>query len=210
MNGRNILIGLRLGDRPRSLSHAGFTMIELLVVIAISAILFTFMYKGFERLTRYDTAENVKAGTQQSARIGVEMMVKDIRLAGLNPLGTAGAGVVAASPTSFRFTADVNLDGTVDVADPFEDITYGLNLDGTCGTCLQQTNQLGTETLLDNVNTLALTYLDDTGTAIPAASLAARLLDIRTVGINLTLNRLAGREGTVFRTYTTQVRCRNL
>jgi type IV pilus assembly protein PilW len=208
MNGRNTLFRLRLGNRPRGLSHAGFSMIELMTVIAILAILFTFMYKGFERLNRYYTAENVKASTQQSARIGVEMMVQDIRLAGLNPLGTAGAGVVAASPTSFQFTADVNFDG--DVADPFEDIIYGLNLDGTCVTCLQQTNHLGTETLLDNVNALAFNYLDDTGIAIPTADLATRRAEIRTVGITLTVNRPAGRDGTVSRTYTTQVRCRNL
>ena len=208
MNGRNTLFSLRLGNRPRGLSHAGFSMIELMIVIAVLAILFTFIYKGFEQLNRYSTAENVKASTQQSARIGVEMMVQDIRRAGLNPLGTAGAGIVAASPTSFRFTADANFDG--DVADPSEDITYGLNLDGTCGTCLQQTNHLGTETLLGDVNTLAFTYLDDTGTAIPAANLATRLADIRTVGITLTVNRPAGRDGAVSRTYTTQVRCRNL
>ncbi len=111
------------------------------------------------------------------------------------------------APRGFRFTADANFDG--DVADPFEDITYGLNLDGTCGTCLQQTNHLGTETLLGDVNTLAFTYLDDTG-CIPTADLATRLADIRTVGITLTVNRPAGRDGTVSRTYTTQVRCRNL
>jgi type IV pilus assembly protein PilW len=208
MNGRNTLFRLRLGNRPRGLSHAGFSMIELMIVIAVLAILFTFIYKGFERLNRYYTAENVKASTQQSVRIGVEMMVQDIRLAGLNPLGTAGAGVVAATPARLRFTVDANFDG--DVADPFEDITYGLNLDGTCSTCLQQTNHLGTETLLGDVNTLVLTYFDNTGTAIPSAELATRLTDIRTVGITLTVNRLAGREGSVSRTYTTQVRCRNL
>jgi prepilin-type N-terminal cleavage/methylation domain-containing protein len=208
MNGRNTPFRLRLGNCPRGLSHAGFSMIELLIVIAVLGILFTFIYKGFERLNRYYTAENVKASTQQSTRIGVEMMVQDIRLAGLNPLGTAGAGVVAAGPTSFHFTADANFDG--DIADPFEDITYGLNLDGACGTCLQQTNHLGTETLLGDVTTLALSYLDDTGTAIPAADLATRRVDIRTVGITLTVNRPAGRDETVSRTYTTQVRCRNL
>ena len=207
MNGRNTLFSLRLGNRPRGLSHAGFSMIELLIVIAILAILFTFMYKGFERLNRYYTAENVKASTQQSARIGIEMMVQDIRLAGLNPRGTAGARVVAATPTSFQFTADLNLNGVIDytITPPFEDITYALN-----GTRLQQTSQLGTEILLEDVNTLAFTYLDDTGTAIPAADLATRRADIRTVGITLTVNRPAGRDGTVSRTYTTQVRCRNL
>jgi hypothetical protein len=55
-----------------------------------------------------------------------------------------------------------------------------------------------------------LTYFDNTGTVITTADLAARLADIRTVGITLTVNRPAGREGTVSRTYTTQVRCRNL
>jgi len=202
MNGRNTLFRLRLGNRPRGLSHAGFSMIELLIVIGILAILFTFMYKGFERLNRYYTAENVKANTQQSARIGIEMMVQDIRLAGLNPLGTAGAGIVAASPTSFQFTADANFDGDLD--DPFENITYDLN-----GTDLRQRNSNlllspNFEVLLSNVTTLAFTYLDDTG--IPTANLA----DIRTVGITLTVNRPAGRDGTVSRTYTTQVRCRNL
>jgi len=177
-------------------------MIELLIVIGILAILFTFMYKGFERLNSYYTAANVKANTQQSARIETEMMVQDIRLAGLNPLGTAGAGIVAASPTSFQFTADANFDGDLD--DPFENITYDLN-----GTDLRQRNSNlllspNFEVLLSNVTTLAFTYLDDTG--IPTANLA----DIRTVGITLTVNRPAGRDGTVSRTYTTQVRCRNL
>ena len=202
MNDRNILFRLRLDNRPRGLSHAGFSMIELLIVIGILAILFTFMYKGFERLNRYYTAENVKASTQQSARIGIEMMVQDIRLAGLNPLGTAGAGIVAASPTSFQFTADANFDGDLD--DPFENITYDLN-----GTDLRQRNSNlllspNFEVLLSNVTALAFTYLDDAG--IPTANLA----DIRTVGITLTVNRPAGRDGTVSRTYTTQVRCRNL
>jgi prepilin-type N-terminal cleavage/methylation domain-containing protein len=206
MNGRNTLFRLRLGNRPRGLSHAGFSMIELMIVIGILAILFTFIYKGFERLNRYYTAENVKASTQQSTRIAVEMMVQDIRQAGLNPLGTAGAGIVAASPTSFQFTADVNFDGDLD--DSFENITYDLN-----GTDLRQRNinlSPNFEVLLGNVNTLAFTYLDDTGTAIPTADLATRRADIRTVGITLTVNRLAGRDGSISRTYTTQVRCRNL
>lgn len=179
-------------------------MIEMLLVMGAIAIVFGAIYAGFERLNRSYATENVKAGTQQSARIGVEMMVQDMRLAGLDALGTAGAGIVAASPTRFQFTADVNLDG--DLGDPFENITYALN-----GQNLEQTNHLGTEVLLENVSGLEFTYFDDTDPdPIPAADLAARRADIRSVGISLTLSRTAGRQQPVSRTYSTQVRCRNL
>jgi type IV pilus assembly protein PilW len=195
--------------RPRLSGSAGFSMIEMVLALAAVAIMFSAIYAGFERLNRSYAAENVKAGTQQSARIGVEMMVQDIRLAGLNPLGTAGAGIVAdPTPTLLRFTADLNFDG--DTNDPFEDITYDLS-----GTTLRQTNRNdlvnpNPEVLLENVSELIFTYLDSNGNVIPTANLAARRLDIRTIGISLTLDRPAGRSGTVSRTYTTQVRCRNL
>ena len=185
--------------KPWGLSEAGFSMIEMILALGALAIMFGAIYAGFERLNRSYVAENVKAGTQQSARIGVEMMVQDIRLAGLNPLGTAGAGVVAADPTSFRFTADVNFDG--DLEDAFEDITYALN-----GSTLEQTSHLGTEVLLEDVTGLASPTLTR-----PAPAAGPRpLAEIRSVGVTLTLNRPAGRDQVVSRTYNTQVRCRNL
>jgi Tfp pilus assembly protein PilW len=197
------IIAAEDGCSSRRRSCAGFSIVEMLLVLGAMAILFGAIYSGFERLNRSYTAENVKAGTQQSARIGVEMMIQDIRLAGLNPLGTAGAGIVAASPTSLQFTADNNYDGDLD--DALEDMTYALN-----GTNIVQTNHLGTEVLLENVTNLTFSYFDETGAVIPAAQLAARLADIRTVGITLTISRPAGRNQQVSRTYSTQVRCRNL
>lgn len=183
--------------------EGGFSMVEMLLVLAALSILFGAIYSGFERLNRSYTAENVKAAAQQSARIGVEMMVQDMRLAGLDPLGTAGAGIVQATPTRLQFTADGNYDG--DVEDGFENITYELN-----GTRLEQTNHLGTEVLLDNVSELRFTYLDADNLPIPEVDLASRRPDIRVIEISLTINRPAGNNPEVSRTYTTRVRCRNL
>lgn len=183
--------------------QAGFSMVEMLLVLAALSILFGAIYTGFERLNRSYTAENVKAATQQSARIGIEMMVQDIRLAGLDPLGSAGAGIVEATPTRLGFTADMNHDGQLD--GPLENVTYALN-----GTRLEQTSHLGTEVLLEDVSQMQFTYLDATGAEIPEAELATRRADIRAVEISLTVNRPAGRNPAVSRTYTTRVRCRNL
>ena len=178
-------------------SCAGFTLIEAMMVIAILSIVFSTIYKGFENFNRSCTTENVKAGIQQNARVGVEFMVQDIRQAGLDPLGSAGAGIVAISDTSIRFTADLNFDG--DCEDAIEDMTYNLN-NGK----LEQTNHLGTETLLDNVTNLNFTYLDedDATTLVP--------VEVKSVIISLTMQRPAGGDRRVERTYATQVRCRNL
>jgi len=174
-------------------------MVEMLMVLAIISIAFGTIYKSFEHLNRSTTTENVKAGIQQGVRIAVDFMVQDIRLAGLNPLGTPDIGFKENLPDKIQFTMDANFDGDDD--DTFEDITY--ELDSANGT-LVQTNHLGPEVLIDSVSNLNFTYLDiDDQTTMDRS-------EIRSVVISLTMSRPAGRDGEISRTYTTQVRCRNL
>ena len=192
--------------KNHAVQSAGFTLVEVLISIAILSILFGTIYRTFDIFNRSYTSENVKSGVQQKTRIGIDLMARDIRLAGLDPLGSASAGFTPANTnaTSIQFTADLNYDG--DLNDPFEDIRYALN-----GNLLQQTSDLGTgpvtATLLDNVTDLTFTYLDaaDTPLAEPIP-----VNQIRTVLISLTMQREAGRGGSVRRTYTTRIRCRNL
>jgi len=192
--------------KNRTLHSAGFTLIEVLMCIAILSILFGTIYRTFDTFNRSYAKENVKAGVQQKSRIGIDLMARDIRLAGLDPLGSANAGFNPANTntTSIQFTADLNYDGDLD--DPFEDMFYALN-----GNLLEQTSDLGsgpvTATLLDNVTALTFTYLDQGDNLLPEP---VAVDQIRTVLISLTMQRPAGREGTVSRTYSTRVRCRNL
>ncbi|MGW8300578.1 MAG: PilW family protein [Desulfobacterales bacterium] len=190
----------------QALRSAGFTLVEVLMCIAILSILFGTIYRTFDTFNRSYAKENVKAGVQQKSRIGIDLMARDIRLAGLDPLGSAGAGFNPANTnaTSVQFTADLNYDGDLD--DPFEDMIYAFN-----GNLLQQTTDLGsgpvTATLLDNVTALTFSYLDQADNLLPEPVAADQ---IRTVLVSLTLQRPAGRDGMVSRTYTTRVRCRNL
>ena len=188
-------------NRVRSLrSSAGFTMMEMMIALAIFSLAFGTIYKSFEHLNRSTATENVKAGTQQAVRIAVDFMVQDIRLAGLNPLGTPGIGIQAATSDSIQFTMDANLDG--DDADTFENITYAFN--AGAGTLRQLNPPLDPETLIDNVSDLNFTYLDTD------EQTTSDLNEIRSVVISLTMQRPAGRDEEVSRTYTTLVRCRNL
>jgi len=192
--------------RNQALRFAGFTLVEVLMSLAILSVLFGTIYRTFDTFNRSYANENVKAGVQQKSRIGIDLMARDVRLAGLDPLGSASAGFnpTNTNTSSVQFTADLNYDGDLD--DPFEDIIYALN-----GNLLQQTSDLGsgpvTATLLDNVTALTFTYLDQSDNLLPEP---VAVDQIRTVIISLTMQRPAGREGMVSRTYTTRVRCRNL
>jgi hypothetical protein len=130
-------------------------------------------------------------------------MVQDIRLAGLDPMGTANSGVATAVPlpTSswIEITSDVNYDGIIVDNDDFERVKYEI-----AGSKLIQTNRQLPETLLDNVTNLSFTFLDADDVATSMHS------EIRSVVVSITMEKPAGRAGLVSRTYTTTVRCRNL
>ena len=190
-------------DSRTRLAVTGFTVIEILMALAIMSIAFGTIYKSFQQINRSYTTENVKAGVQQGARIAVEFMVHDIRLAGLNPLGSADAGIHADVPlptsNKIRIRSDVDYDGQIVETAPFEDITYELD-----GTQLVQENRTERLPMLDNVTALNFTFLDADDN--PATTHDA----IRSVVVSLTMEKPAGPSRTVSRTYTTTVRCRNL
>jgi prepilin-type N-terminal cleavage/methylation domain-containing protein len=181
-------------------SAAGYTLVEVLIVIAILSIVMGVAVTSFDNIGRFFTRENVKSETQKKTRFGMETMIQDIQLAGLNPTGTAGGGVQAAATTSIRLASDLNFDG--DFNSPFETVTYAL-----AGTNLQQTNHLGTETLVENVSSFRLAYFNAGGTELAEP---INIADVRSVGLSIAITKPAGRAKSVTRAYSVHIRCRNL
>jgi type IV pilus assembly protein PilW len=188
--------GRENGRRPAD----GFTLVEVLIVIAILSIVMGVAVTSFDNISRFFTRENVKSEAQKKTRFGMETMIQDIQLAGLNPRGVAGGGVQAAAATSIRLAADLNFDG--DFSGPFETVTYAL-----VGADLQQTNHLGTETLVENVSSFRLTYFNAAGTELAEPITIA---EVRSVGVTIAITKPAGRDQRVTRSYSTRIRCRNL
>lgn len=70
-------------------SITGFTMIELLVAIAISSIVMLIVIQFFMSTNQLNTIQEEVASTQQSIRAAMEIMSRDIRMAGLDSSNSA-------------------------------------------------------------------------------------------------------------------------
>ena len=116
---------------------------------------------------------------QQNLRAAMFYMQREIRMAGCDPLGTAGAGIIAASDSSINFSEDVRGDNVGDppdgnLNDPNENITYSLN-----GGNLVRNTGGGNQIVAENIDALNFVYLDANG------SETAVLADIRSVEITI-------------------------
>jgi len=94
-------------------SQRGFTLTELMVALAISSVAVTGMYRTFIQQQRVSTQQEQLTEARQNARLSMDAMIEEIRDAGFDPGGLAGAGIVQANSTSLRFTRDMNCNGTL-------------------------------------------------------------------------------------------------
>lgn len=206
----NRKIGIRPDLSPGR--QSGFTLVEVLVTIAMMSIFTAAAMAVLIPLSRSYTTTDVASSAQQVVRMAVEVMASDIRLAGLDPLQQADAGIEEANATSIRFTSDRVPDGDDEANgqiddDNFEHLNYYFDAsDDTLRLALLSSN--GTvrqmQRLVENVTNLRFRYFDQAGNETGDRD------EIRSVQISMTVEEPAGMDGTVERSYSTRVLCRNL
>jgi type IV pilus assembly protein PilW len=104
-------------------NNNGFTLIELLMAMVTGLIIMAGIYVAFNSQQKINTKEQQVVDAAQNVRAAAHFMVREIRLAGMDETGLAGAGFLIAGSNSIHFTLD--RDDDEDVADADEDISYG-------------------------------------------------------------------------------------
>jgi type IV pilus assembly protein PilW len=139
--------------RKRSmLDKKGVTLIELLVVLVICGIVIGGVYRVFISQTKAYTVQDQVAEIQQDVRGAMEIMVRDIRMAGFQSR-SFGSAAIADSPivtplSNNSITVNYEYNSSINT------VTYALE-----GTDLTRTATGGVkETLLNNVTTLDFRY----------------------------------------------------
>jgi prepilin-type N-terminal cleavage/methylation domain-containing protein len=106
-------------------NNHGFTLVEVLVALVIDFVVLAGIYAAFYSQQKSHVKEQQVVDAQQNVRGAAAFMIREIRLAGLDGTGTAGAGIIAAGPHSFEFSLDRNNQNGIN--DDYEIIKYGFS-----------------------------------------------------------------------------------
>jgi type IV pilus assembly protein PilW len=182
--------------------EGGFTLVELLVVMAIVGVVMTGIYMTYVSQQKSYTVQEEVAAMQQQLRAAMYYMVSEIRMAGFDPTGTAGAGITTMGPDNIEFTMDSRGDDTDDPSDgdtddPGETITYSLS-----GTDLRRATSSNTA-IARNISNISFIYRDGWGNVTASATLVR--------SVDITIRATTGNpHNPRSRQMTTRVRCRNI
>ncbi|MGA1870355.1 MAG: prepilin-type N-terminal cleavage/methylation domain-containing protein [bacterium] len=91
--------------------NSGFSLVELMIALALSSIASVVIITSYITQNRSYQVQEQITGIQQDLRAAIHLMMKEIRMAGYDPLGSAGAKIIEADDTNIQFNFDLNMDG---------------------------------------------------------------------------------------------------
>jgi type IV pilus assembly protein PilW len=137
------------------LNNRGFTLAELLVGLFVSGIVMTTILSAYYSQNKSYAVQDQLAAMVQNLRAAMDIMIREARMAGYDPTGSANAGIVVATATSLTITEDMDGDGSL-TGD--ESITYSLaDSDGDGDNDLERNSNL----IAENIDALDFVYLDE-------------------------------------------------
>lgn len=165
--------------------NAGFTLVELLVALALSLVVLTSVSNAFISQRKTYDAQEQMTEMIQGTRAVMEIITREIKLAGFDPTGnafdgSAGPYPIPYSTSQLEIRADLDGDGTAAAGDTNELIIYShdgtdLELDRNAGQSFSYAKLLA-----ENIEDFSFDYLDKDGNATTTAA------DIRMVEIAIT------------------------
>jgi len=159
---------------PRRRREGGFTFINLLVSMGISGIVLSTVTTTFVSQSQsYDAQEQI-VEMQQNARAAMDIMTREIRMAGYSPTGASIVGVHHHSD-KIHIRADITGDG--DKNDPNEDIKYSYD---AANLRIERDAKAGIQPFADNIQAFTFAYFDNNGNATTNSA------DIRQIQIVIT------------------------
>ena len=193
----------------------GFTLLEALIFSAIFAMVLSGVYLVYVTNQSTFVQGQSKADLQQNARVALDRMTREMRMAGYDPSTAIPAqasqtAVQVANANAVTYIGDVTGDQVS------EQVTYRLQGNQIFRDISSWTGALPwpaptSSELADNVTALSFTYYDANDQKIfPPPPLTGNLANIRRITVQVTTQGTAGTGGQQTFPVTVDVRLRNL
>ncbi len=143
--------------------YEGFTLVELLMAMLIAGIVLTGVYSVYSVQQKSYYSQQDLIQLQGKLRTAIHFMEREISMAGCDPTGNSGAGIVVATGAMIRVQEDVDGDG--DASEYSEDITYGIytSSDGTKKLGRKSPVTANYQPVVQHVDVVDFVYLDEDG-----------------------------------------------
>jgi type IV pilus assembly protein PilW len=156
----------------------GFTLTELMVATAIGMVVLSAVTTTFMAQARFYNAQEQINEMQQNARGALDVITRELKMAGYKPNGGTFDGVTY-SVSQLMIQADLDGNGGISTSSSAnEQITYAYD-----STNKRITRKMGTgtvEALADNITAFTFSYLNSSGATTTTSS------SIRQVAITIT------------------------
>ena len=190
--------------RPRR--EGGFTLAEVLIASTVSMIVLIGLYLLYDVNQATLIRGEQQTDLQQNARIGMDRIVRELRLVGSDPSGTLSGGLLIpgattncagappappppqaieiAEATCVRFYADV--DSVAPLATERVEYSYNAATQRLRRQVWTATGTAGAQPLAERVTALTIAYYDAAGTLFPTPVPAGSLGSIRRISVIIT------------------------
>ncbi|MDP1991142.1 MAG: prepilin-type N-terminal cleavage/methylation domain-containing protein [Syntrophales bacterium] len=170
-------------------TEKGFTLIELLLAMLIGIVVLISTYNLFTIQSWHFSMQEQKAEMLQNARAGLDLMTREILMAGYNSTGslapciginnatnTPCVGITSATASMLSFSSDLDGDGnlTADSTNPNENITFDVYTSGG-KPALGRTSNGSKQPVVENISALSFTYLDANNSVTTNLALVQKL-----------------------------------
>jgi type IV pilus assembly protein PilW len=168
----------RGGSRMKLRNIEGFTLVELMVSMGIGMVILAAVTTTFMSQAKIYNAQEQVNEMQQNARGVLDIITRELKMAGYKPNGGTFNGVTY-STTQLMVQADLDSSGAISTSSTAnEQITY--IYDGANQRITRAVGTGGAQILADNITAFTFSYLDGAGTATTVSA------NIRQVNISIT------------------------
>jgi type IV pilus assembly protein PilW len=187
------------GGNATARVNGGFTLIELMVAIAIGLVVLASVATTFTSQTRVYSAQEQINQMEQNLRGALDIMSREIKMAGYKPNGGTVTGVVSYSSTALTIQADIDGNGntcntgtisSVVCSTAYEQIAYAY--DSANRKITRQVADGAVTTLAENISAFSFAYYQSQSGGGAAATSASNIRQIKISMTGITAKRDPG------------------